>query len=111
MDSTSKAVEYLNLWADFVSEVESGYTSSIDDYTNDLSVRNVLEQEIDATRLDKIELKAKLAELDHRFRRATTPDEDGLIKKVFEPLEGWWWSRLPRKIAGVFKATLPPAQP
>jgi hypothetical protein len=87
----------LDAWRQLVDHVEQGhYTMTVDDYTNDLAVREWLDlarpllTESVRQRVDQ-----ELAPLDARFREAT-----------FEPsrrLPGGsdrWWCRLPIRLAG-----------
>ena len=94
-------------WSDFVEEVEDGYADSIDDYANDLTTRDSLERLLSNLPPElAAKLTADVAPIDRRFERATTDDDKGMIRKFFNPRDGWWWTRLPRKIEGTLAATL-----
>ncbi len=84
----------LRLWEMFVGEVEGGYSATIDDYTNDLTVRDLLEQALaEGVAADEA---ARVAALDDRLREATRPDETGRLAEVYAVGDEWWWHRLPR---------------
>lgn len=83
----------LKTWQRVVAEVESGYVGTIDDYTNDLTVRDRL----DANGLDDI----ALADLDRRFRKATKADPSRRLGAYATPGSGWWWRRIPVNLASL----------
>lgn len=85
--------EIIDMWSTFVTIVERGYTLTIDDYTNDLSIRRWPEQARKhlTTRAERW-MDDRLRPLDEAFRAATQP--------ISERLPGagtdWWWeTRLP----------------
>lgn len=92
----------LNAWQAFVSEVEIGYQYSVDEYTNDLSTRNLIQRLIDeapSSARDKI--MAAVETVDHRFDEATV--------EIETPLRDWpfhWWRRVPRLLLGSLKLDL-----
>lgn len=99
----------LSSWQRFVTEVEQGYDDSIDDYTNDLSTRDLLDDVLRAVPQDLSRtLLATIEPLDRRFQQATRADDQHLIETFIRPGEGWWWSRLPVKLAGSLSKTLTP---
>jgi len=94
------SVNYLlQKWEDFVAQVEKGYEGSIYEYTNDLSIRDVLED---------ILLKAPLSLHDKLIQRVQ-PWDDRLhetTRKTSVPLAPAvpqdapsWWFRIPKKLA------------
>lgn len=92
----------LSSWRIFVAEVEQGYESTIDDYTNDLSTRDLLGNVLREVSPDlKTRLLVDVESLDRRFEHATRPDAGNRIAEFIEPGEGWWWSRLPRKLGAL----------
>jgi hypothetical protein len=82
----------VDAWAELVSSVEVGYGMTIDDYTNDLAVREWLEQ-VRALVTVRIadSMAARLAPLDQRFREATVAP----LRRMPGAGDGWWY-RLPR---------------
>jgi hypothetical protein len=85
-----------NDWMSLVTGVEDGYAGSVDDYTNDLTSRDLLE---DLIRDSQPSLRAKLERAlkpwDERFRRATTPDDAKVLSRFFNIKDRWWWHRTP----------------
>lgn len=99
----------LSSWQRFVVEVEQGYEDSIDDYTNDLSTRDLLDETLRAAPQDlNRTLLATIEPVDRRFQQATRADDKHLIETFIRPGEGWWWSRLPIKLVGSLDKTLTP---
>lgn len=84
--------EYVDAWATLVGIVETGYSLTIDDYTNDLAVRHWLELAAPMLTMRVREsLRSRLAPLDERFLRST--------EVPARPLPGCGtgrWCRLPR---------------
>jgi len=86
--------EYVDGWASLAEEVEVGYSMTVDDYTNDLAVREWLDRVLPmlAERV-RASLLSRLAPLDERFRRSTVTPAG--------PLPGCGtstWCRLPRTL-------------
>jgi hypothetical protein len=84
----------LERWTDFISDVERGYDGGIDDYTGELSVRDLLEQVREVvTPAGQAHLDRSLRPLDERFEQATHA-----VEKPLQPAKaGAWWSRVPHK--------------
>lgn len=89
-------LEYLlSRWAEFVAAVENTYKFSIYDYTNDIAVRDLLEEILGVSpELLRRKILVKIKGLDDRFVTATSP--------VTHPLLGggsrnWWWYRIPKE--------------
>ena len=83
-------------WGQFVAEVECGYEDSIDDYTNDLTTRDLLDEALQSApeRLRRT-LYESIRPLDDRFYAATRADESGTLANFFKPGPSWWWRRAP----------------
>ncbi len=89
-------LEYLlSRWANFVSAVENIYEFSIYDYTNDLAVRDLLEEVlcICPERLRQ-KLLVKIKGIDDRFVTATSPVTHPLLRGESRD---WWWYRVPKE--------------
>jgi hypothetical protein len=88
--------EQVDAWRAVVESVVDGYRLTIDDYTNDLSVREWLEQvQPLLTARARDSLASRLVPLDERFRAATTVTPRHL------PGGGTgWWYRLPNHLTG-----------
>lgn len=88
--------ERVAAWEDLVREVVEGYAMTVDDYTNDLAVREWLELARPLlTERVRVSLDARLAPLDEQFREATVA--------VATSLPGGgdaWFYRLPRVLVG-----------
>ena len=91
--------QLLGRWAAFVRQVETGYDDSIYDYTNDLSVRDLLEERLSPLPSAEAEaLRADLRPWDERFEAATRPSIRPLAPGVKDRGRAWWF-RVPLKLA------------
>ena len=89
----------LRRWRDFVARVERGYDDSIYEYTNDLSVRDLLERVVQGAGPGlRAKLEAALAEDDRRFEAAT--EEGARPLGDFREASPPWWQRVPRRRTG-----------
>jgi hypothetical protein len=88
--------ELVRQWTDFVHAVERGYDDSIYEYTNDLSVRDILQRLLTAASPAlRAKLERALAPVDERFTAAT--------EESAQPLgtaDGSWWRRVPKRRVG-----------
>ena len=85
-------------WSEVVEEVERSYDATIDDYTNDLCLRDHIEgwvQGADPEERDR--RRAEVEALDQRFTLATVEDVNGELAHYFriDRRAGWWWKRIP----------------
>jgi hypothetical protein len=89
-------------WQNFIAEIEHGYGLSLYDYTNDLSVRDRLD-ELMTTVSGQLrpKLEARLAPLDARFQKATEVAPAPLMARPQS-----WWRRIPRQRGADFDADL-----
>lgn len=96
----------LGKWSAFIAEVEKGYSGTVYDYTNDLSVRDLLEELItEAPPNAGAKLMAAIQKCDQKFIRLT--------KEAAFPFGSWqegeapfWWKRIPLKLTGELKEDL-----
>ena len=89
----------LSGWSAFVTAVERGYEDSIYEYTNDLSVRDRLEEvAAGAGPALRAKLHGALAEDDRRFA-AATQEADRALGEFAERAPSWW-RRVPRRRVG-----------
>jgi hypothetical protein len=83
-------------WLEFANEIREGYWGTIDDFTNDLTGRDLLEEA--ARRLGEGE-RAWLDGLtrpgDEAYRAATAEDSSDRLSRFFRHDNYWWWHRLP----------------
>lgn len=96
----------LEIWDNFVSEVDEGYNNSIYEYTNDLSVRDLLQEIIDNSPShlrDKMIAFVRIS--DERFRKASKESYRSLLPDK-EKSQGWWWFRVPIKLGSELKNDL-----
>ncbi|MEO6196257.1 MAG: hypothetical protein ABIS20_24820 [Thermoanaerobaculia bacterium] len=90
-----KPSRLLEKWRRFALEVEVGYQLSIEDYTHDLSMRDLLEEVKEAVppRLRK-EIDIVLQPWDERFFLATQPSTNPVDPGVEADAKDWWF-RIP----------------
>jgi hypothetical protein len=96
----------LSNWTTFIAEVERGYDSIIDEYVNDVSTRDTLE-EVLRSLPEGIHAKVEsaLSSVDRRFEQATCPDRTRELARFTEPGTGWW-ERMPLKLVGPLASAL-----
>lgn len=96
----------LREWMNFVSRVEAGYSDSVYEYTNDLSVRDVLGR-VAATLPEKLQerLLDTLRPYDEKYERATLLVAQPLAPGVSLDAR-WWWFRVPKRLQGELEADL-----
>jgi hypothetical protein len=95
----------LGAWKVLIDEVGAGYQWSIDEYTNDLTVRDWLDQAWPLLSQRVRDARdPELAALDQRWRAATVDDGGAMVGRYFcvDASSGWWWRRRPRVIEGEF---------
>jgi hypothetical protein len=85
----------LERWAQFVKAVEIGYDDSIYEYTNDLGVRDLLEDVINGCAPPlRVRLTDVLNDWDSRFLKATAQWPTSWVQRKGDS-PGWWWFRVP----------------
>jgi hypothetical protein len=92
-------------WKELVDQVERGYDEMIYEYTNDLSVRGLLEELIDALPPGSVRswVTQEVEATDARYRAAT--------REVNEPIHGggsapWWYWGVPKVLVGELRGDL-----
>ncbi|MBI4422096.1 MAG: hypothetical protein HY554_00120 [Elusimicrobia bacterium] len=89
----------LSQWRSFVAEVERGYSWTLYEYQNDLSVRDQIDEILKALPASmRHQLSAPLAEADRRFEDATAPCARPVIRG--ERRLGAWYRRVPKRAVG-----------
>lgn len=89
----------LDRWFWFVEVVEQGYDDSIYEYTNDLSVRDLLKSVSDACPLPlRNRLTDTLDAWDDRFLKATAALQKPLMQRKGDEQPGWWRVRVPVRL-------------
>jgi len=94
-------------WIDFVAQVEEGYLLGGEDYTNDLTKRDILARIMRSVTPSLVaKLEAVIDPWDRRFQQATHPMKQPwrLSPGHIDRLGGlpWWYERFPRKLTGEF---------
>jgi hypothetical protein len=88
--------EHVDQWRTLVASVAVGYTMTIDDYTNDLAVREWLDQVRPMlTERVRRSLDERLSPLDEQFRGATQE-----TARHMPGAGSHWWYRLPIVLVG-----------
>jgi hypothetical protein len=94
-------------WSDFVGEVEGGYSSSVDEYTNDLTSRDLIDQVRESLPESvQFEMMTRIGLLDERFKLATQPDIKKALSSFFAIGPAWWWARIPIKRSRQYSSEL-----
>lgn len=87
-------------WDTFVGEVERGYAASIYDYTDDLSVRDLLAEILSAIPIASARaLEDAVQKADATYRSATSICPRPLLP-LPPGLHSWWWFRIPVHLSG-----------
>lgn len=85
----------LSRWKALIGECETGYTCGYNDYTNDLCIREILQDFIDAASPAlRAYIMEELEPLDERFKRCTRPVGKCLYGD-FPPDKFFWFYRIP----------------
>ena len=86
-------------WRELSNEIEAGYELTIYDYTNDLSVRNLLEEVLAALPNGEVKawVQSEIQAGDASYREVT--------HQVAKQIQGgadapWWFFRVPNRIVG-----------
>ena len=104
--STTTLEHLVQRWSRFVEEIERGYKLSIYDYTNDLCVRDILDDVIELVPESlRGDIRTELSAWDDRYRLATKPSAAPLLPG--EDVVGQArWHRVPRLLDGELKDDL-----
>jgi hypothetical protein len=90
-------IHSLNVWIGLAGEITE-YTAMPEDYINDLSSRDLLQDVCDRLgRATPRSLVAPMRGADARFSRATVADTDRQLARFYnvDAHRGWWWHRVP----------------
>ncbi len=92
----------ISRWDTVVGEVASGYTGGLDEYLNDLDLRQILGDVIAAVAETRGPLLARLREVDGRFVVATRPVDANLWGAAGrgDAHRSWWYFRVPLQDSG-----------
>jgi hypothetical protein len=93
-------------WNSFAVEVEQGYGGTIHDYTNDVSVRDLLAEVIAALSPSSARaIEESIAAADETYRRATTVSSKTLLP-LPPGVHSWWWFRVPSRLTDELRQDL-----
>ncbi len=96
----------IDVWGRFVLQVENGYKLSIYDYTNDLMVRDQLDEIIAGTPPTlSSDIQAILEPWDDRYRLATVASTKPILPGPDVSTRRRWW-RVPRNLSGELRDDL-----
>jgi len=85
-------------WSNIVSAVASGYELSMEDYTNDLTIRDLIEKvrQVLSPKGQQV-LASVLRTIDEQFLRATYGLSEALRSAEKGEELGFWWYRVPKQ--------------
>ncbi len=97
----------ISRWEGFATQVQEGYDDSIYEYTNDLSIRDLLQEISDACNAPLREkILRSLDYYDEHFRKATTEAARPFVTQSERKRNWWWRSRVPVKLHPELEADL-----
>jgi hypothetical protein len=92
-------------WRELVAHIEEGYDDIIEEYSNDLSVRDLLDELLAVIPEGSVRswVTKEIEQADQRYRDAT--------REVDKPIFGsgemaWWWKRVPIVLVGELRRDL-----
>ena len=100
----------LGTWREVAHDVNR-YKLTVDDFTNDLTARDALEEVLRHCRNEEVckKLMTNIDEADQNYRAATDEDGGVALSRYYrvDSASGWWWRRCPRSgaLADYLKAT------
>jgi ribosomal protein L16 Arg81 hydroxylase len=98
--STRSLQGLLDGWRHFVIQVEQEYEYSIYEYTNDLSIRDLLKEILSkAPQTLREKLIQEIRMWDNRFQEATQEISRPVVPRADHDLPSWWF-RIPRNLKG-----------
>ncbi len=99
---TGGAAGLVRHWEQIVEDVERGYQLTLDDYRNDLDLRDLLAGALAAATADEREsLTARVEAADRAFRDATEPG-----RPIRNDTPHWWYRRRPRAMGSALRKDL-----
>jgi hypothetical protein len=96
-DDDSKLGEWLDAWEKTVTQVVQGYGLTLDDWLNDMDVRQAIEESLPVAPLAvRTAVRERLGPLDETFIHATEPNKKCVWGTRNARLERWnakrhWW--------------------
>jgi hypothetical protein len=104
--------ELVHRWERIVDEVERGYDLTLDDYLNDMDLRDLVARTAPtAPASTRSAMAPRLAAADSRFRSATEPcgplwGPDVAEEQAHDPRRQWWYFRRPARPGPTLAADL-----
>jgi hypothetical protein len=95
----------MDKWSRFVAKVENGYQLTVDDYTNSLSVRDLIQEVLNVCPKNG-DLQRWIMECDNRFIAVTKVTKKPLLLPLNDESLGWWWFRVPENPGNILKEWL-----
>jgi len=91
----------IETWRELVAQIEEGYDDIIEEYFNDLSVRDLLDELLQVIPDGNVRswVTKEIETTDQRYREATR-EVDAPICGHGKGWESWWWWRAPNKLVG-----------
>lgn len=98
-------------WLTFAHEVGAGYWGTIDDFTNDLTGRDMLEHALgQLDERDRAWLIGLVQPGDARYTEVTAADPSDRLAQFFRHDDHWWWCRWPLRLGMLAAPVEPPAK-
>ncbi len=95
----------IHKWQLIVNEIGKGYTMSYEEYTNDISIREKLNREINNSFNANKELLSKIKIIDDRFIDSTKAISNPIVKLTSKPndIQRFIYFRIPKILIGTLK--------
>ena len=101
--SYSNIIIAVNEWRDIAIKIKHGYRLGIEDYENDISIRDILERILTmVSTVVKDKLMSKISDIDKMFYDSTTK----ISKPLIEGETSEWWYRIPKILKEELKMDL-----
>jgi hypothetical protein len=85
-------------WDKFARAVEAGYRGYGEEYLNDLTARDLLDEVMRGlSSADAAVIEQAIKGADDTYLRATLPDDGRWLSANFRIGNGWWWRRSPQR--------------
>jgi hypothetical protein len=99
-------------WESIAADVEHGYDGAIDEYLNDMDIRDILEDALDVAALpDESPLRRRVDVADGRVRASTVAcgpvwGREVAETEAMDPAVQWWYFVRPREPGDVLRSEL-----
>jgi hypothetical protein len=83
-------------WLTFANDIGAGYWGTIDEFTNDMTTRDMLEEALQQLGdRDRKWLIGLVEPGDGRYTEVTAADPSGRLSQSYRHDDHWWWHRWP----------------